>query len=37
MEQIKNYASKDTQLMVIGNKADLTGTQYRVEFVDAMD
>jgi len=37
MEQIKNYASKDTQLLVVGNKADLTGTACRVEFEDASD
>jgi len=37
MEQIKNYASKDTQLLIVGNKADLTSTACRVEFEDAVD
>jgi len=37
MGQIKNYASKGTQLLIVGNKADLTGSPSRVDFEDAFD
>jgi len=37
MGQIKNYASKGTQLLIVGNKADLTGSPSRVDFEDACD
>jgi len=37
MGQIKNFASKGTQLLIVGNKADLTGSPSRVDFEDACD
>jgi len=37
MGQIKNYASKGTQLLVVGNKADFIGSPSRVDFEDACD
>jgi len=37
MGQIKNYASKGTQFLIVGNKADLQGSPTRVDFDDACD
>jgi len=37
MGQIKNFASKDTQFLIVGNKADLTGSPTRVDFDEACD